>query len=171
MDALRAIRTKRDTRSYTEQTVDAEVLDRVIDAARMAGSAKNIQPVRVIVVTDGETKEALKAGGDFAAWIDRAPVLVVFTVTADAGPRRLFDIGRHAQNLMVAANAEGLTSCPVTLHHEDEVRRVLGVPDDVETPMLVSLGWPDSLEPPAGIAGPRVSMSDYAMTGRWSAPE
>ncbi len=169
MDALRAIRTKRDTRSYTDREVDAEVLHRVIDAARMAGSAKNIQPVRVVVVTDGETKEALKAGGDFAAWIGQAPVLVVFTVTAAAGPRRLFDIGRHAQNLMVAANAVGLTSCPVTLHHEDEVRAVLGIPAEVDVPMLVSLGWPQSMDPPAGIAGPRVSLGDYAMTGRWSA--
>lgn len=168
MDAIRAIRTKRDTRSYTDQPVEAEVLDRVLDAARMAGSAKNIQPIRVVVVRDGATKEALKAGGDFASWIDRAPVLVVFTVTADAGPRRLFDIGRHAQNLMVAANAEGLTSCPVTLHHEDVVREVLGVPAEVETPMLVSLGWPDSMEAPAAIAGPRVPLDAYAMSDRWS---
>ena len=168
MDALEAIRSKRDTRSYTDEPVDVEVLARVLDAARMAGSAKNIQPVRVIVVRDPEAKEALKAGGDFASWIDRAPILVVLTVTADAGPRRLFDIGRHAQNLMVAANAEGLASCPVTLHHEDEVRRVLGVPPEVETPMLVSLGWPESMAPPPGIAGPRVPLSSYAMEGRWS---
>jgi nitroreductase len=167
MDALAALRSKRDTRSYTDQPVDDEVLSRVLDAARMAGSAKNVQPVRVVVVTDPATREALKAGGDYAAWIDRAPVLVVFTVTADAGPRRLFDIGRHAQNLMVAANAEGLASCPVTLHHEDEVRRILGVPETVETPMLVSLGWPDSTDPPAGIAGPRVGLDAYAVHGRW----
>ncbi len=168
MDALDAIRTKRDTRSYTADQVDVETLARVLDAARMAGSAKNIQPVRVVVVRDQTTKEALKAGGDFASWIDRAPILVVFTVTTDAGPRRLFDIGRHAQNLMVAANAEGLASCPVTLHHEDEVRRVLGVPPEVETPMLVSLGWPDSLDPPPGIAGPRVPLESYAMEEGWS---
>ncbi len=167
MDALKAILTKRDTRSYTEQPVEADVLDQVLNAARLAGSAKNIQPVRVVTVTDPETKTALKAGGDFATWIDQAPVLVVLTVTADAGPRRLFDIGRHAQNLMVAANALGLTSCPVTLHHEDVVRATLGIPDDVETPMLVSLGYPESMEPPAVIAGPRVPLSDYAMSERW----
>lgn len=168
MDALRAIRTKRDTRSYADRSVPDEILERVLDAARMAGSAKNVQPVRAIVVTDHGTKVALKAGGDFAAWIDQSPVLIVFTVTGDAGPRRLFDIGRHAQNLMVAANAEGLASCPVTLHHQDEVRRILDVPGDVETPMLVSLGWPQSTEPPAGIAGPRVPLDTYAMRGRWS---
>ncbi len=167
MDALTAIMTKRDTRSYTDQAVPDELVDRVLDAARLAGSAKNVQPVRVVIVGDPETKEALKAGGDYAAWIDKAPVIVVFTVTADAGPRRMFDIGRHAQNLMVAANALGLASCPVTLHHEDVVRSILGIPVEVEVPMLVSLGWPDSTEPPAGIAGPRVALGAYAMRGRW----
>jgi nitroreductase len=169
MDAFRAILTKRDTRSYTEAAVGQEVLDRVLNAARLAGSAKNVQPVRVVTVTDRDTKVALKAGGDYAAWIDEAPVLVVMTVTADAGPRRLFDIGRHAQNLMVAANAVGLTSCPVTLHHQDVVREALGIPDEVEAPMLVSLGYPESMEPPAVIAGPRVALSDYAMSERWQA--
>lgn len=168
MDAQTAILTKRDTRSYLDRPVDAETLEQVLNAARMAGSAKNVQPVRVVTVADAETKEALKAGGDYATWIDQAPVLVVFTVTADAGPRRLFDIGRHAQNLMVAANGFGLTSCPVTLHHQDEVRAVLGIPAEVEAPMLVSLGWPDSMEAPAMIAGPRVPLSDYAMSERWT---
>lgn len=168
MDALKAILTKRDTRSYTDRMVEPDVLDRVLNAARLAGSAKNVQPVRVVTVTDSATKEALKAGGDYATWIDQAPVLAVFTVTEDAGPRRLFDIGRHAQNLMVAANAEGLTSCPVTLHHQDAVRSVLGIPAEVEAPMLVSLGWPDSMEPPAAIAGPRVALDSYAMAERWS---
>jgi nitroreductase len=81
MDALKAILTKRDTRSYTDDPVDPAVLDKVLDAARLAGSAKNVQPVRVVTVTDPATKEALKGGGDYATWIDRAPVLVVFTVT------------------------------------------------------------------------------------------
>ncbi len=165
---MTAIMTKRDTRSYTDRPVEPAVLERVLNAARLAGSAKNVQPVRVVTVTDPDTKEALKAGGDYATWIHLPPVLVVFTVTADAGPRRMFDIGRHAQNLMVAANAEGLTSCPVTLHHEDAVRSVLGIPDAVDVPMLVSLGWPDSMEPPAGIGGPRVPLSAYAMNERWS---
>lgn len=168
MDALTAIMTKRDTRSYTDQPIEPELLDRVLNAARLAGSAKNVQPVRVITVTEADTKEALKAGGDYATWIHLPPVLAVFTVRSDAGPRRMFDIGRHAQNLMVAANSVGLTSCPVTLHHEDAVKSILGIPADVDAPMLVSLGWPESMEPPPGIGGPRVALSAYAMTERWS---
>ncbi|MEZ5374937.1 MAG: nitroreductase [Acidimicrobiales bacterium] len=168
MDAIAALRNKRDQRDYTDEPIADDLLDTVLDAARMAGSAKNQQPVRLVVVTDPATKEALKAGGDFAAWIDRPPVLVVFTVRADAGPRALFDVGRHAQNLMVAATALGLSSCPVTFHHQAVVREILGIPDDVDAPMVVSLGHPAPSSGPSPVAGPRLPLGDYVHRGRWA---
>ncbi len=169
MDALEALRDKRDTRRYQAQAIDQDVLARIVDAARMAGSAKNRQPVRLVVVTDTAAKEALKASGDFAAWIDQAPVVVVGTVRSDAGPRRLFDVGRHLQNLMVAAHAEGLASCPVTIHHQDVARTVLGIPGDIEPVMIVTLGWPaPGGEAPPQIASPRVAADHYAVSERWS---
>lgn len=168
MDALTAIKGKRDTRSYEDRAVPGDVLDRVLDAARMAGSAKNGQPVRLIVVSALDTKKALIAAGDFASWIDQAPLLVVLTVEAAAGPRRLFDVGRHAQNMMVAATAEGLASCPVTFHHQEVVRQVLSIPADVDAPMVVSVGWPAAPDAsPSPIAGPRIPLSEYVMTGSW----
>jgi nitroreductase len=168
MDAIDALRSKRDTRSYTGEAVADEVLDRVFDAARMAGSAKNGQPVRIVTVTDSDVKVALKAGGDFASWIDQAPVLAVMTVRADAGPRRYFDVGRHAQNLMVAAHAEGLASCPVTFHHQDVVRPILGLPDDIEAPIVITLGLPGPSEGASPIAGPRMPLGDYVLHGTWA---
>jgi nitroreductase len=169
MDAIEALRDKRDTRSYTDADIPDELLSRLLDAARMAGSAKNVQPVRLVVVTDLQAKQDLKSSGDFAAWIDNAPVVVVATVRADAGPRRLFDVGRHLQNLMVAAHAEGLASCPVTIHHQDVARAVLGIPDEVEPVMIVTLGRPaPGGEAPPQIAGPRLGVEQYAMAERWA---
>ena len=52
MDVLAAIRSKRDTRAFTDRPVTDDELARALDAARMAGSAKNRQPVRLVVVTD-----------------------------------------------------------------------------------------------------------------------
>lgn len=169
MDALTAINAKRDTRGYLDKPVPDDVVERLLNAARMAGSAKNAQPIRLIVVSDAEAKSALTAGGDFAAWIDQAPLLVVLTVTAAAGPRRLFDIGRHAQNLMVAATAEGLATCPVTLHHQDVVRQLLAIPADVEAPMVITLGWPAeaAVSAPSPIAGPRLALDEYVKHGSW----
>ena len=170
MDALTALRTKRDTRAYTDAPIDRPTLDRLLDAARMAGSAKNNQPVRLVVVDDADTIVALKGAGDFAAWIDEAPLVVVVTVEADAGPRKHFDVGRHAQNLMVAANAEGLASCPVTIHHPDVAREVLGIPADVEPSMIVTLGHPaPGGGAPAQIASPRLPLDGYAYHRRWPA--
>lgn len=95
MDALTAIMTKRDTRSYTDQPVEPELLAQVLNVARLAGSAKNVQPVRVVTVTDAKTKEALKAGGDYATWIDQAPVLVVFTELSEINSDcRSMELGR-----------------------------------------------------------------------------
>ena len=169
MDTIAALRNKRDTRTYTNQPVPDDLVRRLIDVARMAGSAKNVQPVRMVVVTDPETKVALQDSGDFASWIGNAPVVIVITVTANAGPRKLFDVGRHAQQLMVAAFAEGLGSCPVTIHHDDVARSILGIPDDVDPSMIVTLGWPQPGEkPPPQIASPRIALDTYASWGSWS---
>ena len=92
MDVLSAIRSKRDTRAFTDRSVPDDVLGRVLDAARMAGSAKNRQPVRLIVVTDPEVIEALKGPCDFAAWIHGAPVVVVGCVERSDSIRLQFDL-------------------------------------------------------------------------------
>jgi len=170
MDILTALRTKRDTRAYNADPVDEEVLGRVLDAARMAGSAKNKQPVRLVVVTDHDDKVALSATGDFASWIHGAPIVVVACHETGGSVRLQFDIGRHLQNLMVAAHGEGLATCPVTIHRPEDVASVLGVPEGFEASMIVTLGWPaPGGEAPAAIAGPRLDMGDYAMRGRWTA--
>ena len=169
MDAIAALRTKRDTRSYTGQPVSDELVRRLLGVARMAGSAKNVQPVRMVVVTDHDTKVALQDSGDFASWINGAPVVLIVTVASYAGPRKLFDVGRHSQQLMVAAHAEGLGSCPVTIHRPEVARSVLGIPDDVDPAMIVTIGWPQPGEqPPAQIASPRIDIDSYSHWGRWS---
>ncbi len=172
MNILTALRTKRDTRAYTDAPVDDEVLGRVLDAARMAGSAKNKQPVRLVVVTDHDDKVALSATGDFAQWIHGAPIVIVACHESGGSVRLQFDVGRHLQNLMVAAHGEGLATCPVTIHRADDVAAILGVPKGFEASMFVTLGWPaPGGEAPAAIAGPRLDMDDYAMRGRWTAAE
>ena len=166
MDVLSAIRSKRDTRAFTDQQVPDDVLGRVLDAARMAGSAKNKQPVRLIVVTDPDTIEALKGPCDFAAWIHGAPIVVVGCVERSDSIRLQFDLGRHLQNLMLAAHAEGLATCPVTVQRVADVSPILGIPDSHEALMYIPLGYKaEGGEAPPQIATPRVAMDDYVSYG------
>lgn len=164
MDAYQALITKRDTRQYLPDAVAGDVLDRVLRAGRMAGSAKNSQVTRIVVVTDPERRRRLTACGDFTAWIDAAPVVLVLVAPTDG--IRLFDLGRMAQNLMVAAHDAGLATCPVTFHHQDRLRPVIDLPDDMEGPMAITLGHPgpsDADRPRA----PRLPLEDLVHRETW----
>ena len=166
MDAYKAIVSKRDTRVFEDRPLDDETLGRVLQAGRMAGSAKNAQVTRVIVVTEPDTRQKLAACGDFTSWIGGAPVVLVLTMPIDGG--RLFDLGRMAQNIMVAGHELGLGSCPLTFHHQDCIREVLGVPADQEGPMGIALGWP-APAPPSPLRGPRIPLDELVHRGRWRA--
>ena len=164
MDAYQAIITKRDTRQYLPDAVADEALVRVLRAGRMAGSAKNAQLTRIVVVTDEDRRRQLAACGDFTAWIHVAPVVLVLVAPVEGG--RLFDLGRMAQNLMVAAHDLGLATCPVTFHHQDRLRPVIGLPVDLEGPMGITLGHPAALDPDRPRA-PRLPLDDLVHRETW----
>jgi nitroreductase len=166
MDAYRAIITKRDTRQYLPDAVDGEVLDQVLRAGRMAGSAKNAQLTRIVVVTEEARRRQLAACGDFTAWIHTAPVVLVLVAPVEGG--RLFDLGRMAQNLMVSAHAVGLATCPVTFQHQDRMRDAIGLPSDLEGPMGVTLGHPAALDADRPRA-PRLPLDQLVHRESWHA--
>ena len=166
MDAYQAIFNKRDTRSFTSDAVSEDDLTRVLQAGRMAGSAKNQQLNRIVVVTDADDRAKLAECGKFADWVPSAPVVLAIVVPNGGG--KAFDIGRMAQNMMVAAHGLGLASCPVTFHNEDCARELLGFPDDHEAPMGVGIGHP---APPKEKreSSPRIPLEELVDWGRWEA--
>jgi nitroreductase len=164
MDALKAIVSKRDSRSFTEDAVDDSLLERVLQAGRMAGSAKNTQPCSYVVLTDREHKQELAACGQFSVWIPQAPVNVAVVMPPEG---RDFDAGRSAQNIMVAANALGLASCPVTMHDQDCARRVLGLPDGYKVAIVIALGHPVPGSN-TGMGAARTPLDAIVHTERWS---
>ena len=165
MEAYKAITTKRDTRSYTTEPISEDALRKVLQAGRMAGSSKNRQPFRFVVVQDKEHMAEVAKCGDFSEPLGPATAAVAIVL----GPEGMdFDAGRAAQNIMVAAWDEGLASCPVRIHHEDCGREALGLPEGWRIAMVIALGHPD----------PTVSMSlgrtrrpfeEYVHRERWSA--
>ncbi|MEM7287548.1 MAG: nitroreductase family protein [Actinomycetota bacterium] len=140
MDAYQCIVSKRDTRDFTDEPVADDLVRRILNAGRMAGSAKNRQPIRMVVLTDTDDQQAFGRHGDFCDWIHTAPVVVAVAVDRNAGVRTQFDVGRVCQNLMLAANDAGLASCPVTIHRSDDARAQLGLAEDYDVLMAVVLG-------------------------------
>jgi nitroreductase len=163
MDAYTCIRTKRDSRSYTDQAIDDETLARILQAGRMAGSSKNTQPWRFVVLRDVKRREELAACGQFATPMLAAP-LAIAIVLAPGG--NAFDAGRAAQNMMLAAWEQGITSCPVAMHDRECAARVLGLPDDHVVAIVITFGYPGSEESRhRGIA--RTPLADLVHEERW----
>jgi len=139
MDAYKAIISKRDTRSYADRPIPDEVLTRILQAGRMAGSSKNSQPCRFVVLRNPERKRELAACGQFAQHVPSAAVAIAVVLVPDGGA---FDAGRAAQNMMIAAWNEGVASCPVSMHDADCAARVLGLPEGHRVAIVLAMGYP-----------------------------
>ncbi len=163
MDAYACIRTKRDSRAYADKPIPEETLGRILQAGRMAGSSKNTEPWRFVVLRDAQRKSELAACGQFAQHVPSAPLAIAIVLVPGGGG---FDAGRTGQNMMLAAWAEGITSCPVAMHDQECAARVLGLPDGYRVAMLISFGFPASEESlHRGVR--RTSLEELVRHERW----
>ena len=163
MDAYTIIRSKRDSRDYRDQPIPDEAIHRILQAGRMAGSSKNRQHCLFVVLKERTRKEELAACGHFAKHIPSAPLVVAVVLP---GPEFDFDAGRAAQNMMLAAWAEGIASCPVVMHEAECARRVLGLPEGHRVAIAIAFGYPES---PATLSGgiTRRPLSELVHHERW----
>jgi nitroreductase len=146
MEVLAAIRHIRVVRRYAEQAVPDDVLGAIVDAGRHTGSSKNQQRWDFIVVTSRETLSALGEVGRYADHVPGAAAVIAL-VTPDPPEPRLqlsiaWDIGRAAQNIVLAAWGLGVGSCPVTVYEPDLARHLLGYPAGQRCRYVIALGYP-----------------------------
>jgi nitroreductase len=143
MDALEALRTRRSIRAYTEQEVPRDLIEQVVDAGRLAASARNLQPWEFVVVTDPRTRQAIADLTEYGKHIAKAPVCIA--VFCKDSTYYLEDGSAATQNMLVAARALGLGTCWIAGDKKpfaDDVRRILGVPDGIRLVSLISMGYP-----------------------------
>jgi nitroreductase len=165
MDAYNAIVKKRDRRHFLPKPIPDESLRRILQAGRMAGSSKNAQPNRFVVVRDPAGSAALAALSPLGRFVGAAPVVVVIV---QEGRPHSFDAGRAAQNMMVAAFAEGIGSCPAHLP-EGPLAEALGIPSDHTVERVIAFGYvdPERDAPPSAVARKRLPLAEIVHWDRW----
>ena len=141
---LRAIR------HYENRPMEPEDLDRVLEAARWTGSSKNRQNWSVVVMQDPQQVERLAACGDFTKPLLEAPVTLALVEEPETYE---FDTGRMAQNIMLAADALGMATCPITMHRDEDAARVLDLPPGWRCRYAIALGYPAPTARPARFGG------------------
>jgi len=136
VDAFLAIASKRDTRRYADRPVPEEVVERVMEAGRVSGSARNRQPWRFVVVESAERREQL-ANAVYAPENVRGAQVVIAIVSSGG-----MDTGRCAQNMMLAAWNDGVASCPNGIADADAGRAALGLGGDDQVAVVLTFGYP-----------------------------
>jgi len=139
-ECLRLLMSRREVREYLPRPVPEELVMEVLEAGRVAGSAKNRQPWSFILVRDPERLAELSRFGQSAQHLARAAFGVVI-VRSDEYFQDPFDAGRAAQNMMLAAHMLGLGSCPISLHNQEGARRFLGVPEGYVVQVCIAFGF------------------------------
>lgn len=139
MDAYLAVASKRDWRRFADRPVPEDVVTRILDGGRLAGSAVNRQPWTFVVVDGTELKERL-AETVYAADNIRGAPLVVAIATQKGGSA--LDVGRAMQNMMLVAWNDGVVSCPNGMPDAAVAGRVLGLEEGLLPVIIASFGYP-----------------------------
>lgn len=132
-----AIVSKRDQRQYADQEIPDDLARRILEAGRLAGSARNKQPWRFVVLDDAlreQLAETAYAPGNLLG----CKLAVALVVSGSPG----FDAGRAAQNMMLAAWNDGVTSCPNGMPDAGPTGEILGLGDEEHVLNILSFGYP-----------------------------
>jgi nitroreductase len=139
LDTYLAVASKRDWRRYADRPIPEDVVERILDAGRLAGSAVNRQPWTFVVVDSPETRDRL-AETVYAGDNVRGAALVVAIVTSGGG--NALDVGRAMQNMFLVAWNDGVVSCPNGMPDADRAAEALGLEGDDKPVIVLSFGYP-----------------------------
>jgi nitroreductase len=145
MDTWKAINSVRVIRKFADRPLDAEHEQRILNAGRRAGSSKNEQVWAFIAIHDREHLHQLASVGPYAGHLAGATMAVALVVPEVSGPHErsvMWDLGRAAQNMVLAAWELGIGSVPATVYDHDLAKRLLGLPNDQRCDFLLSFGYP-----------------------------
>lgn len=142
MNVSDAVMQRRSIRAYSDEPVPKEKLDRILEAARLAPSARNTQPWHFVVVTDKEKRKILSKGA-YAKFLAQSPVVIVALGDKKASADwYAVDVSLALENMILTAQEEGLGTCCVGSFDEAEVRHAVAAPDNYEVIVMLAVGYP-----------------------------
>lgn len=169
MDVYEAIRSRCSVRAYQPRPVEAVKLARILEAARLAPSARNMQSWKLVVVKDAAIRQALAEAAE-QPFVARAPVVVAVVATDPARvmhcgvPSAPVDSAIVADHITLAAMAEGLGTCWICHFDQTACRKILSVPDTAMVMEMILLGYPEG----SSVSKKRKSTEEIVCNERFS---
>jgi len=142
LDVFEAFRKRKSSRSYAGTPVPDEVLVNIMEAARLAPSAGNVQPWHFIIVRDEEKRRRIAKGCRYGKFLSESPVVIIACGNKKASPRwYAVDTSIAVEHIVLAATARGLGTCWIGMFSEEEIREMVDLPDQYDVVALLSLGY------------------------------
>ncbi|MCG2815886.1 MAG: nitroreductase family protein [Candidatus Aminicenantes bacterium] len=153
MNIYELILKRRSIRQFKQDPVSRKLLDRFVNAARLAPSAANKQPLEFVVVDDREVVKRLFPCLKWAAYIQpagnpepgREPAAYVVVLVKEEIRTSAFewDSGAAIENMTLAALEKGVGSCWLISIDKKRIAEILGVPSGYLIDSVLALGYPD----------------------------
>ncbi|MEM2583237.1 MAG: nitroreductase family protein [Candidatus Thermoplasmatota archaeon] len=145
---LDIIKNRRSVREYEEKDVPDELILEIIEHARLAPSAKNLQEWKFIIVKDKERRQKLCEAAKNQKFVSQAPVVIAGVATytdyvmSNGIPACHVDLAIAMEHIALAAAERGLGTCWIGAFYQDKAKEVLKVPDNCKIIALMTLGYP-----------------------------
>ena len=170
MDVYQAIALRKSIREFSDLAVPQELLNRLLEAARVAASASNRQEWRYVIVRRPEVRRKVAEAAFGQAHVAQAPVVLVCCADTDehvmpCGQQSYpIDVAIATTHITLCAAAEGLGTCWIGAFTEDQVKRILDIPPAIRVVALMPLGYPKH---PERLDKTRLPLETIAHYDRW----
>ena len=150
MEVYKTIIRRRSIRRFKQKPISLDILKKLVNAARLAPSAANLQPLKYIVIYDKNIcdkifKTIKWAGYLKPAWFpgeeEKPPAYIVILNTQIDNPYYTRDMGLAAANIILTAEEEGIGSCILYNIDRDTIRDILDIPEDYQIDSMIALGY------------------------------
>lgn len=159
MNVYEAATKRRSIRRFKDKPVPYEILEKCVDAGRLAPCGRNHQVCEYIVINDvevllgifenigGSVKMPPEKGGPRPENTPKAYIIILINKAweGDASRRRisLYDVGLAAENIILVAYEQGIGTCPILMFNENNLKPVLNIPDEYDMALVIAMGYPD----------------------------
>jgi nitroreductase len=148
MTVEEAIRSRQSVREYADRPVEKQKIEAVVEAARLAPSAGNRQEWRFVIVTDSTNRKKMSKAAAGQLFVGNAPCILACCADTDYHEMRCgqlcypIDVAIAIDHITLRAVELGLGSCWIGAFYEDEVKKLLKIPDNIKVVELLTLGYP-----------------------------
>jgi len=160
MELSEAIKGRRSIRAFKKQDIPEKMVETLIEAARWAPSAGNIQPWEFVIVRKPAVKKKLAQAALNEAFVEEAPAVIVVCADEKRASmgygirgRTLYciqDTAAATQNILLTAYSLGLGACWIGAFNEDEAKEALNAPEGVRPVAIIPVGYPNETPPQRG---------------------